>query len=134
MNLRWKAGAKEHCGDARMQRVWKVHVWCSQYMWLSVLLYCFHAHTKFSVPEVHFHAKSIGASPIALACKTEKFFNFLHSQIQCDCTIHVVSSYSCSDQHKPATKYMLNRGQSNSPVGPKWEQEDARNTEDVKET
>ena len=31
-------------------------------------------HSKFQVYEVHFHAESIGASPVIIACKTGELF------------------------------------------------------------
>ena len=48
---------------------------------------------KFTVPEVHFHAQSIGASPVVIACKTAKLFKFLHLQTQRDPTIIIL----CTD-------------------------------------
>ena len=36
--------------------------------------------TKFIVPEVHFHTKSNGASPVVIARKKAKLFKFLYSQ------------------------------------------------------
>ena len=46
-----------------------------------------HTRTKFIVPEVHFHTKSIRASPVVIARKAAKLFKFLHLQTQQDPTI-----------------------------------------------
>ena len=69
-----------------MQRTGKVcHSQCMRFS-VSLPLQT-HSHTKFIVPEAHFHAKLIDASPAVIACKTAKLFKFLHSPTQCDCTI-----------------------------------------------
>ena len=69
-----------------MQRMRKV---ChSQCMGFSVsLLLQTHTRTNFTVPEVHFHAEAIGASPVVTGRKTAKLSKFLHSQTQRDPTI-----------------------------------------------
>ena len=89
MKSRSKAGANKCCQSARMQRTRKV---CrSQCMGFSVLLLSqTRTRTKFIVPEVHFHAESIGPSPVVITRKMAKLFKFLHSQTQGDPTIHVV--------------------------------------------
>ena len=54
----------------------KVHVCSSQCMEFSVSLQLkTHTH-KIIVPEVHFHAETNGASPVIMAHKMEKLFNF----------------------------------------------------------
>ena len=96
MNSWGKAGANKHCGGARMQR--KQTVCSSQCIGFYVsLLSQTHTHTKFIVPGLHFHAKSIGASPVVIAhkCKMAKLFKFLYSQTQRDCTT-VQPSEQCS--------------------------------------
>ena len=57
---------------------------------IQSFLFCYFCkviHTKCIVPEVHFHVKLIGASPVVIACKMAKLFKFLHSQTQRDPTI-----------------------------------------------
>ena len=64
-----------------------------------LLLSQIRTRTKFTVPEAHFHAESIGASPVVIACKMAMLFKFLHLQTQCDPTI-VLSWVSCSQACK----------------------------------
>ena len=45
-----------------------------------------HAH-KFIVPEAHFDAESVGASPVKIALKTAKLFKFLQVPTQRERTI-----------------------------------------------
>ena len=95
--------ANEPCRGAKMQRTRKV---CrSQRIGFSVSLPSqTRTRTKFIVPEAHFHAKSIGASSVVIACKTAKLFKILYSPTQRDRTIvfrgrclrDVVSPYTCS--------------------------------------
>ena len=75
MNLSGKAGANEYCRGAGMQRTQK-------YAFHNVWDFLFHyfckvVHTKFILPEAHFHTESIGASPVVIAHKKVKLFKFL---------------------------------------------------------
>ena len=86
MSSNGRAGANDSCRGARTQRTRKV---CrSQCMGFSTsLLSQTRTRTKFIGPEAHFHAESIGASPVVIARKTAKLFRFFHLQTQRDPTI-----------------------------------------------
>ena len=65
---------------------------CERYAIHNVWGFCFStlansSLTKFTVPEAHFHAKSISASPAVIAHKTVKLLKVLHLQTLCDPTI-----------------------------------------------
>ena len=47
-----------------------------------------HRH-RIIVPEAHFHAESIGTSPVKFACKTAKLFKFLQGPTQRKSTIDI---------------------------------------------
>ena len=49
---------------------------------------------KLIVPEAHFYADMIGASPTVIACKMAKLFKFLYSPTQCGPTI-VKGNWKC---------------------------------------
>ena len=75
------AGVNERCQGARMQRTRKV---CrSQCMGFSAsLLSQTHTRTKIIVPEAHFRAESIAASPVVIQQKTAKLLKLLYSPTQ----------------------------------------------------
>ena len=54
----------------------------------SAIFANWHTH-KFIVPEVHFDAELIGASPVKIALKTAKLFKFLQVPTQRERTIEV---------------------------------------------